>query len=110
MGQGRRFCCGCLFVTKATIAFLLGLGGLSYQSYRIFALHKEALKYMPLPSIAIPEPGSANAAMCYYDSSSRLARLEPPGNHFFWGFDLQWDRDLPSRLISRINRRPAIFK
>jgi hypothetical protein len=64
----------------------------------------------PLPPIPIPPPGSANARECFHLSSK--ARLEPPPNAFFWGFSVQWDVDLPERLVQRLGleRTPAIIK
>jgi hypothetical protein len=38
--------------------------------------------------------------------------LEPPPNAFFWGFSVQWDVDIPERLVQRlgVERTPAIIK
>jgi hypothetical protein len=60
-----------------------------------------------LPSINL---SPKNAAECFH--TSRKARLEPPPGAFFLGFSIQWDVDLPDKLVERIGgskRAPALI-
>ncbi|KAJ3300390.1 hypothetical protein HK104_001354 [Borealophlyctis nickersoniae] len=42
-------------------------------------------------------------------TQSEGSRLEPPTGTFWFGFDLQWDRDSPDKLVERLGLRPAVF-
>ena len=62
----------------------------------------------PLPPAAIKFPNvGEKSELCSH--SPELARLEPADGSFIWGFDLQWDRDLPSALVQRLGKNPTYF-
>jgi hypothetical protein len=112
MGQTKRSICACFFWVKVFLAILISLLGLVFQSYLVYDLRKNSLNRPTQISelaIRLPLLNDKNAQNCYYPSNSRTARLEPQKT-FFWGFDLQWDRDSPEKLVDRLGKRPAIFK
>jgi hypothetical protein len=43
-----------------------------------------------LPPVTFPDIGTPEAASCFYNAASGLARLEPPQGSFFFGFSPLW--------------------
>jgi hypothetical protein len=110
----KRTACACLFWTKVFSAVLLALLAIGFQAFLIYDKHKTALAnpWVPPPAppvISFPGGFDANASACFYTGASGLSRLEPPAGVFLWGFDLQWNVEVPSQVVQRLNRRPPIF-
>lgn len=86
----------------------------SWLIYRVRVYSLYSLTLVPPPPAAIEfpdvgqvDPQAPQALNCAHEEG--LARLEPPDGDFIWGFDLQWDRDLPTELVSRLGQRPTFF-
>ena len=107
MGKLYRGCCKIIFFFKALLAFLAGIALMGYQGYKVINQYSPAPP--PLPPVTFPVIGAIDASKCYFQDTVR-ARLEPPPNAFFFGYSIQWDRDLPSRLASRMNQAPSLVK
>jgi hypothetical protein len=108
MGKLYRQCCNGAFALKALIAAGLAFSLLAYYVREVILLYND-LEITPLPSIFIPEAGSAGAELCFYSSKTK-ARLEPPEGTFLFGFSLQWDRDLPELFAQRMEIYPSLVK
>lgn len=111
----KRSACALLFWSKVFLAVLLALVAIGLQSFLIYDKRQTALANPWIPPPAPPVisfPGgfnAQNASTCSYTPGPR-ARLEPPPGVFLWGFDLQWNVEVPSEVVSRLNnRRPPIF-
>lgn len=104
-----RSACAVLFWIKAIISLIIVISLTSTFSWIIYRARVYSLSVVPPPPAAafqFPEVGEVSGA-CNHNSP--FARLEPQDGDFIWGFDLQWDRDLPSAVVSRLGKRPTYF-
>ena len=105
--------CICFFWIKAFLAIFIALFGIGIQAFIIYDKYWFALRN-PTTAIfeglvKIPTVYDKNSSVCFHDSSAGLARLQPPGDSFLFGFHLQWDRDNINSLNQRIGKQPAII-
>lgn len=102
-----RAVCGCIFGAKLALSVLLAIAAIGVQIFWIYEMHRVAPGYVPPEPVPVFELSSPQCST----PSGGLARLEPPDGSFMFGFNLEWNKDLPSRLSQRINGiKPAIFK
>jgi hypothetical protein len=94
-----------LFGIKFLVSFFAAVGSLGVQLYwvRDAYLAEMAIQGLVLQPVTIPKDSKA----CLHTSTN--SRLDPGANTFLFGFSLQWDRDLPSSLVSRIGMNPVVF-
>jgi hypothetical protein len=83
--------CNTFFWIKTFFALLIGLGGLSYLSYEIYRLNKEAYAD---PFIDLSLVGGDSAA----------AILEPPGIYAYLGYSINWYQTEPLKFSLNGNR------
>jgi hypothetical protein len=98
--------CKTLFFLKALFAVLLACTIIGLESYMVYIKYETSIK--PLPSIEFPPAGAPDAEACYHRAGK--ARLEPPNGAFFFGFSLDWSKDLPQLLSDRMNLAPSMVK
>lgn len=105
--------CAFFFWLKVLLSISICLAAIGYQAYIIYTMRSYALAHPYIappapPVIQFPTNADANASACFYQGP--LARLEPPSGVFMWGFDLQWNKEVPSQVVDRLGKRPPIFK
>ena len=105
----KRKCLNILFNVKCLLSFLMAVGAIGYQVYMVYDMHIHRPRYIPPPPVPVFDPTRLDGPECAWDASKR-SRVEPPDSTFFWGFNLQWDRDTPRQVVERLGRRPSIFK
>jgi hypothetical protein len=99
--------CSFFFWIKVSLSLVFALLAIVYQVNLVWNLRLQALQ-SHRPIIPIPDAKDLNASKCYFTSRSK-ARLEPPDQSFLWGFHVQWDRDTPNSMVSRLGNQPAIY-
>ena len=91
----KRACCRALFAAKCALSFVLAVSAIAVQAFWVSQMQTLSPTRFRLPPIS-------SAASCTF-VSGKLARIEPPLGTFMFGFSLQWEADLPTRLVARLN-------
>lgn len=108
-GPAYRRACKFLFVLKALLAIVLGTAAMGGQVYLVCIKFKAA-KPQYLPPVLFPAIGTPEAARCFYNPSSSLARLEPPQGAFFFGLSPQWvNGQLPADVSQRLGYNAPLY-
>ncbi|KAI9202064.1 glycoside hydrolase superfamily [Polychytrium aggregatum] len=115
----RRRICAFFFFVKTFLALLIAMAAIAFCAYRIYVLHGIELKkwdkgildnlpnasacYAPIPGVATQTFSTGN-----FNISSKN-RLEPPNGKFIFGFHLDWSKDLPVNISTRVGHNPALI-
>jgi hypothetical protein len=101
--------CAFFFWLKALLAIIVVLSLLTTYSWLIYKIRIYSLTVVPpsQPAVFVFRDDGQTTSTCAHEEG--FARLEPADGDFIWGFDIQWDRDLPTEVVSRLGKRPAYF-